>query len=100
MSLELEGIGASLMSEDGYTAVKKIIPGGPAAKDGRIKLDDKIIGVGQNDEGEIVDVVDMKLNDVVEDDPRQAGHGRAAGSDARRRLRRRKSTRSPAKRSR
>ena len=65
MSLELEGIGASLMSEDGYVSVKKIIPGGAAAKDGRIKLDDKIIGVGQNDEGEIVDVVDMKLSDVV-----------------------------------
>jgi carboxyl-terminal processing protease len=65
MSLELEGIGASLMSEDGYTLVKKIIPGGAAAKDGRIKLDDKVIGVGQGDQGEIVDVVDMKLSDVV-----------------------------------
>jgi carboxyl-terminal processing protease len=65
MRLKLEGIGASLMSEDGYTQVKKIIPGGAAAKDGRIKLDDKIIGVGQGDEGEIVDVVDMKLSDVV-----------------------------------
>ncbi len=66
MSLELEGIGASLMSEDGYTTIKKIVPGGPAAKDGRIKIDDKIIGVGQGEEGEIVDVVDMKLNDVVD----------------------------------
>lgn len=66
MSLELEGIGASLMSEDGYTVVKKIVPGGAAAKDGRIKLEDKVIGVGQNDEGEIVDVVDMKLSDVVD----------------------------------
>jgi carboxyl-terminal processing protease len=65
MKLKLEGIGASLMSEDGYTQVKKIIPGGAAAKDRRIKLDDKIIGVGQGDEGEIVDVVDMKLSDVV-----------------------------------
>jgi carboxyl-terminal processing protease len=65
MKLKLEGIGASLMSEDGYTLVKKIIPGGAAAKDGRIKLDDKIIGVGQGDNDEIVDVVDMKLSDVV-----------------------------------
>jgi carboxyl-terminal processing protease len=65
MSLELEGIGASLMSEDGYVSVKKIIPGGAAAKDGRIKLNDKIIGVDQTGSGEIVDVVDMKLNDVV-----------------------------------
>ena len=66
MSLELEGIGASLMGEDGYTTIKKIVPGGPAAKDKRLKIDDKIIGVGQDDQGEIVDVVDMKLNDVVD----------------------------------
>lgn len=66
MSLNLEGIGASLMSEDGYTVIKQIIPGGAADKDKRIKLNDKIIGVGQNSEGEIVDVVDMKLNDVVD----------------------------------
>jgi carboxyl-terminal processing protease len=65
MSLELEGIGASLMSEDGYTVVKKIIPGGAAAKDGRIKVEDKIVGVGQGENGETVDVIDMKLNDVV-----------------------------------
>jgi carboxyl-terminal processing protease len=66
MSLELEGIGASLMAEDGYTTIKKIVPGGPAAKDKRLKIDDKIIGVGQGDQGEVVDVVDMKLNDVVD----------------------------------
>jgi carboxyl-terminal processing protease len=65
MRLKLEGIGASLMSEDGYTVVKKIIPGGAAAKDGQIKLDDKIIGVDKTGNGEIVDVVDMKLSDVV-----------------------------------
>ncbi len=65
MSLELEGIGASLMSEDGYTVIKKIIPGGAADKDNRVKVEDKIVGVGQGDSGEIVDVVDMKLNDVV-----------------------------------
>ncbi len=65
MSLELEGIGASLQGEDGYTVVKKIIPGGAADKDGRIKPEDKIVGVGQGDEGETVDVIDMKLNDVV-----------------------------------
>jgi carboxyl-terminal processing protease len=66
MSLELEGIGASLMSEDGYTVVKKIIPKGAADKNGQLKVEDKIVGVGQGDNGEIVDVVDMKLNDVVD----------------------------------
>lgn len=65
MSLELEGIGASLQWDDGYTVVKHIVPDGAADKDGRLKLEDKIIGVGQNEDGPIVDVVDMKLNEVV-----------------------------------
>jgi carboxyl-terminal processing protease len=66
MKLELEGIGAALQSEDGYVVVKKLIPGGAAAKDGRLKIDDKIVGVGQGENGEIVDVVDMNLSDVVQ----------------------------------
>ena len=65
MRLELEGIGAALQSVDGYTVVKKIIPGGAADKDGRLKVEDKIVGVGQGVEGEIADVVDLKLSDVV-----------------------------------
>lgn len=65
MRLKLEGIGAALQFEDGYTKVNKLIPGGAAEKDGRLKPEDRVIGVGQGDEGEIVDVVDMNLNDVV-----------------------------------
>ena len=66
MRLELEGIGASLRSEDGYTVVHNIIPGGAADKDGRLKPGDKIVGVGQGTQGPVEDIVDMKLNDVVE----------------------------------
>lgn len=65
MRLELEGIGAALQSEDGYTIVSKIIPGGAAAKHGQLKPQDKIVGVGQGKDGAIQDVVDMKLDDVV-----------------------------------
>ncbi len=65
MRLELEGIGASLQSDDGYTVVKHLVPGGVADKDGRLKIEDKIVGVGQDEDGPIVDVIDMKLNDVV-----------------------------------
>jgi len=65
MRLELEGIGASLQLVDGYTVVKKIIPGGAADKQGDLKVEDKIVGVGQGGDGEIVDTVDMKLSDVV-----------------------------------
>jgi carboxyl-terminal processing protease len=66
MRLKLDGIGASLRSEDGYTKVHQIIAGGAADQDGRLKEGDEIIGVGQGTEGEMIDVVDMKLNDVVE----------------------------------
>lgn len=66
MRLKLDGIGASLRSEDGYTKVHQIIAGGAADQDGRLKTGDEIVGVGQGTEGEILDVVDMKLNDVVD----------------------------------
>ena len=65
MRLELDGIGAALTSEDGYTVVTQVIPGGAADRDGRLKRDDKIVAVGQGEEGEMEDVVGMKLNDVV-----------------------------------
>lgn len=65
MKLELEGIGASLQSIDGYTVVNKIVPGGAADKDGRLKPEDKVVAVGQDEQGESVDVVDMKLSEVV-----------------------------------
>ncbi len=80
MRLNLEGIGAALEAPDGETVVKKIIPGGAASKDGRLKIEDRIIGVGQEADGPIVDVSDMKLNDVVRTDPRPRGHDGPPGS--------------------
>lgn len=64
MSLSLEGIGASLQSENDYTVVRKIIVGGPANKDGQLSVDDKIVGVGQS-ENNIEDVTGWRLMDVV-----------------------------------
>ena len=64
MRLSLDGIGASLRSEDGYTIVASVIPGGPAGKDGRLKEKDKITGVGQ-ETGEIDDVFEVRLSEVV-----------------------------------
>jgi carboxyl-terminal processing protease len=66
MRLELDGIGASLRSVDGYTVVQNIIPGGAADRNGGIKPEDKIVGVGEGKTGPIEDIVDMKLNDVVQ----------------------------------
>ncbi len=64
MRLSLDGIGASLRSEDGYTIVASVVPGGPASKDGRLKDKDKITGVGQ-ETGEIDDVFEVRLSEVV-----------------------------------
>ena len=64
MRLSLEGIGAALRSEDGMTTVASVVPGGAAEKDGRLKVGDKIVGVGQDD-GDFQDVIEMKLNRVV-----------------------------------
>ncbi len=65
LGLNLEGIGAQLKDEDGQTVVAKVIPGGAADKHGKLQAEDRIVSVGQDDEGEMVDVIDMKLNDVV-----------------------------------
>jgi carboxyl-terminal processing protease len=65
MRLQLDGIGASLKGEDGHTTVAELVPGGAADKDGRLQKKDRVVGVGQNAEGEMVDVVDMNLNEVV-----------------------------------
>ena len=65
MRLNLDGIGALLTWEDGYTVVSKIIPDGAADREGSLKPEDRIMSVGQGDEGEMVDIVDMNLRDVV-----------------------------------
>ena len=64
LHLRLEGIGASLRSEDGYAVVTEIVPGMAADRDGRLQPEDKIIGIEKED-GEVVDLVEKKLNDVV-----------------------------------
>jgi carboxyl-terminal processing protease len=64
MQLSLDGIGAALRSEDGYTFVAQIVKGGAADKDGRLEVGDKIIAVSQ-EIGEFVDIIEMKLSKVV-----------------------------------
>ena len=65
MSLSLEGIGARLQTEDDYTKIVEIIPGGPAAKSGLLKADDKIIGVAQGEDGEFEDIIGWRITDAV-----------------------------------
>jgi carboxyl-terminal processing protease len=64
IKLKLIGIGAVLESEDGYAKVKQVVPGGPADLSKQIKPGDRIVTV-QQENGEPVDVVDMKLSRVV-----------------------------------
>lgn len=66
MSLSLEGIGAVLKDEDGYTVVQKTVIGGPAEQSKLLHAGDRIIGVGQGLEGDIADIVGWRLQDVVE----------------------------------
>jgi C-terminal processing peptidase-1. Serine peptidase. MEROPS family S41A len=65
MSLSLEGIGAVLHSEDEFTKVVRLVAGGPADKQGQLKAADKIVSVGQGADGELVDVVGWRLDEVV-----------------------------------
>ncbi len=64
MKLSLFGIGALLAAEDGAAKVERIIPGGPADRDGRLKAGDRIIAVGQGRE-ELVDVLHWPLSKTV-----------------------------------
>ncbi len=64
MQLSLEGIGALLSSDNGFTVIEELIPGGSAEKSGLLKPKDKIIAVAQK-RAKPVNVIDMDLRDVV-----------------------------------
>src|SRR6202011_6344610 len=66
MSLNYEGIGASLQLIDDYVTIMNVIEGGPAAVAATLNTNDRIIGVGQGHEGEFKDVIGLRLDDVVE----------------------------------
>jgi carboxyl-terminal processing protease len=65
MSLSLVGIGAVLQEKDEYTMIRELVPGGPAAQSGKIKVGDRVIGVGQGANSTPVDVVGWRIDDVV-----------------------------------
>ena len=66
MSLSYFGIGASLQTEDDYVQIINIIPGGPASIDGTLGPKDRITGVAQGADGEMMDVIGWRLDDVVD----------------------------------
>ncbi len=66
MRLSLEGIGAVLQKQDDYVAVRSMVPGGPAATSGKIKIGDRITAVGQGASGTMEDVVGWRIDNVVD----------------------------------
>ncbi|HET8859602.1 carboxy terminal-processing peptidase [Marivirga sp.] len=66
MSQSLEGIGATLTSDGSYTRVASVVPGGPAFESKMINTDDKILAVAQGYDGEFVDIIGWRLDDVVQ----------------------------------
>jgi carboxyl-terminal processing protease len=66
MSLNYEGIGASLELVDDYVTIRNVIEGGPAFVSGTLNTNDRITGVGQGKEGAFTDVIGWRLDDVVQ----------------------------------
>ncbi len=64
MKLSLSGIGATLTNDGGFVKIVAIVPGGPAARDGRLKVEDRIIAVTQED-GSTVDLIDVPISKAV-----------------------------------
>ncbi|MCE2960836.1 MAG: carboxy terminal-processing peptidase [Akkermansiaceae bacterium] len=70
MQNELVGIGALLQAEeDGATVIKGIVVGGPADKEGSLKLNDRVVGVDSINTGKPADMTDimfMSIDKVVD----------------------------------
>ena len=65
MRLSLEGIGASLQTRDDYTVIRELVVGSPAAMSGKLKVGDRIVGVGQGEHGGLTEVLGWRLDEVV-----------------------------------
>lgn len=66
MRLSLQGIGAVLQRQDEFVVIRTLVPGGPAATSGKMKVGDRVVAVGQGDKGPMTDVVDWRIDDVVD----------------------------------
>lgn len=64
-SKTMEGIGATLQQENDFTKIVELRPGGPAFLSGQIDKDDKVVGIAQGAEGEMVDVFGWRSDEVA-----------------------------------
>ena len=65
MKLSLVGIGALLQDMDEYITIRELLAGGPAALSGKLKVGDRIVGVGQGEASVPVDVMGWRIDDAV-----------------------------------
>jgi len=65
MSRSLEGIGATLATENEYVTIKSIVPGGPADKSKQLSADDRIVGVAQGADGEYQNIVGWRIDNAI-----------------------------------
>lgn len=66
MRLSLVGIGAVLQERDDMTVIRELVPGGPAALSGKLKVGDRIVGIAQATDTAMTEVLGWRLDDVVQ----------------------------------
>ncbi|MBI2748857.1 MAG: carboxy terminal-processing peptidase [Burkholderiales bacterium] len=66
MRLSLVGIGAVLQERDDTTVIRELVPGGPAARSGKLKVGDRIVGIAQAGDAGMTEVLGWRLDDVVQ----------------------------------
>ena len=66
MRLHYQGIGAELGREGKDAVIKKVLPHGAAAKQSKMQTGDRVVAVGQNEKGEMVDVTDKSISDIIQ----------------------------------
>ncbi|HEX3386539.1 MAG TPA: PDZ domain-containing protein, partial [Mucilaginibacter sp.] len=65
MSRSLEGIGATLQVQNDYVTINTIVPGGPADKSHQLNPGDKIVAVGQGQQGPYQNVIGWRIEIAI-----------------------------------
>jgi len=65
MKLSMVGIGAEFQQIGDYLVISDLSPGGPAALSGKLHIGDRLVGVGQGEEGALINVIGARIDDVA-----------------------------------
>jgi carboxyl-terminal processing protease len=66
MDLSLAGIGATLETDGDFCKIRELVPGGPAARSGKLKAGDRIVAVSQGTGHKSSDLFDLPLAQAVD----------------------------------